>query len=429
MMNNNQSIHRFGRKFSINLAAVVIPGIVSILAIPFLFRITTNEIAGTIMWTWFLGASASAINVGLVPSLTNNLGAFCKNKKKYNHLLLRYIKASNSIFFTLGSLFLVFSFIKYDFSLIGVPMLLVQIIFVWLTGLNSLVFTALNYESKFKATAIAKLVGNTMILVSPILAALVSDSKFHIISSILLIKVIQTILIFQYTNRNTFFLSHFKFDKILSFLELKRILTSNKLLIIITFLQFTYSFIDRSIVMLSGGAPAYAEYGAILDILTKVWLIANIFIIILHPALSDATMSYSIKIKTTIYYTKLLSLATIPFLLMVILFTEPILMLIFNTQPVDAVIYSTKAISLGLILSQLIILLNVFFIATKDYKFLLIVTSGMFVFYVITAYPVFQAFGIKGLATMLFVKFFLETIIYWGRLLLIKAAHERSLIK
>ena len=423
-MTNKLQIPKFRQKFTINILSVAIPGVTSILIIPLLFRIAPTGTIAIIMWTWFLGGIASTVNVGLIPSLTNSLGENHLDKSKYCHLLLKYLKASNSIFLVISSIVIILSIIKSDFSFSSLPTVILQLFFVWLTGINSLIFNALNFEARFTVTALSKLIGNTLVLAAPVVATWFTHDILTIILTMPAIRLLQSIHIIAYCKKETCFLAKIETSKLLSFHDLKSIFLENKLLVAITSLQFSYSFIDRSIVMFFGGNDMYSEYGALLDILTKVWMIANIFIIILHPKLSDIKITYSEKIKACIKYTGILASATVPFLLIVVAFTKPLLDILYGYSIGPEMIYAAKSISISLILSQFIIILNVFYIATRDFKFLLYVTLTVFVTYTVLSLPVYYHFGVKGLATMMILKFTFEIICYWYRFLFLNHKHK-----
>lgn len=401
-------IINFWRQFSHNLIAVVIPAIVSIVSISFLVRITDSQTSGTILWSWFLMTTASGLNVGLHPSLTNELGSLSRIDPKWPSVVATYVTASNTIILIVCCCVAAWAFVTSGFSII----ILVQFAIIWLTGLVSLLMTALNFNGDASRTAWSKLLFNTLCLLGPLTFVWFEYSAFTALTIIVILKTIQfwatagAVKSRMHQNLDT------AFFKPINLLVTFKIIYEQWRLVTISAVQMSFGFIDRYIVIAAYGVAAYKSYGALLDLLGVVWIGSSIFILLLHPKLASFDFSLQEKLDLTDRFSILLLLMGGGMLAALYFGSDLILYWVLgmgDSKDYDGII---RNLALGLLFNMSYIIYNTFLIAIKQQNALIIVSVPILFLYCVTAPFVVANYGILGLSYLFAIRFFAEAIVF-----------------
>jgi O-antigen/teichoic acid export membrane protein len=392
------------------MVAIGLPALISIMGISLLTRYTDENTAGVIMWTWFLMGSAAALNAGLHPSLTNELGQAPAMSQGWNGLVEKYISASNVIYLLITILVVFRALGSTEGGGVGVALL--QSVLLWQSGISSLLMTALNYSGHTDLTAKSRIVVNSLVFSLPVLTSAFSNSLELSLSILVFVKFFQSRALVAHTIRLMDQIIVLDIGKFFGFSVLIFIIKRQWRMMFISLSQMSFSFIDRFAVVSFFGVAAYKSYGAILDVLSLVWLIASVFIIQLHPVFANSMGSISAKRSMVVHYTCWLIVIGGGGILFIYWNTHLFLNLILNMNATAELDTIFRNIVIGLLCSLTYILINTLFISTGKQTRVLSISTVSLIAYSFFLIPVITEFGLVGLSYMFLFKFAFEAICF-----------------
>lgn len=399
---------KFWKQFSHNLIAVVIPAIVSIAAISVLVRITDSQTSGTILWSWFLMTMASGLNIGLHPSLTNDLGSLSRSDPKWSSIVSTYVSASNTIILIICCCVLIWASATLGLS----TLIFVQLAIIWLTGLVSLLMTALNFNGDASRTALSKLVFNTFCILGPLALIWLNCGIFLALFVIVMAKAIQ----FWRMARSVMSRMDQDLNPVLvrpiDILSTSNIIYRQWRLVTISAVQLSFGFVDRYIVIAVYGMAAYKSYGALLDLLGVIWIASSIFILLLHPKLASFDLSLKEKLVLTDRFSILLIVLGSGVLAALYYGSDLILYWVLNIDDPKYYKEIIRNLAMGLVFNISYVIYNTFFIATMRQGLLIFVSLPILCLYCIVAPFVVGHYGILGLSYLFAFRFFVEAFIF-----------------
>lgn len=411
----------FWRQLLVNMIAVAVPAGASIFAMGILVRSADPETAGIVLWTWFLMSTAAGLNIGLHPSLTNDLGALTRKDPGWPSVLAHYITASNTIFLAVAVGVTIWGLI----ASLEASIFIAQLSIVWLTGIVSLVMTALNFNGDATRTAASKLLFNTLGFLFPVVVILVGGSALASLLTVLVIKALQLWITANIAERRMQQSIHPVWTQPIDVHRTISILKRQWKLVVISGTQMSFSFIDRFIVIALYGIAEYKYYGGILDVLGIVWVGSSIFIILLHPKLAQVELSDKAKDKLADSFSQILLITGGAVLSLLLWKSDLVLGLVLDVKLTSESYVIVRNLIFGLFFNLSYILYNTLLISTGKQGAVLYISLPVLFIYCCFAPWITAERGLVGLSYAFLFRFAVEALAFHAVLIVSRRKQKR----